>query len=69
MALPSDDMLLVNDGMTALIVVTLIQQRNEERHPGFDPDRMDDKIANCKRRVTLLRKMRDDFENEMSDQL
>lgn len=59
----------VNNGLTALIVNTLHEQRNEEYHPGHDPDRMDDKIAACKSRVTLLRKMRDDFENEMSNPL
>lgn len=69
MAQQSDYALAVNDGLTALIVGTLHTQRMEESNPSIDPDRMDGKIANCKRRATLLRKMRDDFENEMSDQV
>ena len=65
----ADEALLVNDGLTHLIVATLISQRSEERYPCADPDRMDDKIANCKKRVTVLRAVREQFENEMSDSL
>lgn len=65
----SDQSAEVVEGFSKLIAATLVQQRNEERYPCHDADRMDDKIANCKRRVAMLRKMRDDFENEMSDQL
>jgi len=66
---PSDYAEAVNNGLTALIVSTLHTQRMEESFPSSNPDAMDGKIANCKRRVTLLRKMRDEFENEMSDTL
>jgi hypothetical protein len=65
----SENKLLVNDGLTALIVETLIIQRGEEYYPGSDPDRMDDKIAACKKRVTLLRKLREEYEDEMSKPL
>lgn len=65
----ADNTLLVNDGLTAAIVTTLIAQRQQEYYPCSDADRMDDKIANCKRRVELLRKMRNDFEDEMSQPL
>ena len=69
MSLPAGPTIDVINGLTEAILVTLTTQRSEERYPSHDADRMDDKIANCKRRAALLRKMRDDFENEMSDQL
>jgi hypothetical protein len=62
----SENKILVNDGLTALIVETLIVQRQEEYYPGSNPDRMDDKITACEKRVVILRKMREEFENEMS---
>ena len=62
----SETKLLVNDGLTALIVETLIAQRQEEYYPQSDPDRMDEKIAACKRRVSILHTLREQYEDEMS---
>lgn len=69
MSITAETKLIVNDGLTALIVETLIIQRQEEYYPGMNPDNMDDKIAACKKRVSLLRKMREEYEDEMSKQL
>lgn len=63
------DVLDISDKLTSLILETLIVQRREECHPSGDPDRMDDKIANCKRRVRFLRDVREQFEDEMSKEL
>jgi len=65
----AENKLLVNDGLTALIVETLISQRSEEYFPCSDPDRMDGKIDACKKRVALLRAMREQYEDEMSKPL
>ena len=65
----AENRLLVNDGLTAIIVETLNVQRSEEYYPGNDPDRMDNKITACKKRAELLREMRNLFEDEMSKPL
>lgn len=38
----------------------------ECRHPGFDPDRMDDRIKDLTARVAMLSRMREEFEAEIS---
>ncbi len=65
----SDTKMLVNNGFTVLIVETLILKRREEYFPGSDPDKMDNRISACHNRVKLLRKMRDEYEDEMSKPL
>jgi len=56
----------VNDGLTALIVEALIIKKREEMHPSLMSDNSDQRIKDAGKRVEILRKLREDFENEMT---
>lgn len=56
----------ITNGISTLITATLQSHENERHFPGFDPDKMDDKIKATGERVKTLRRLREEFENEMA---
>ncbi len=60
------DSVPVIDGLSKLIMYDLENCASEQYHPGGDPDAMDDTIKFHKERASALRKIREDFENQMS---
>lgn len=53
-------------GLTKLICEALCEKSSESWHPGADPDRSDDVIRAAQRRADNLRRLRAEFENEMT---
>lgn len=54
-------------GCLSLLIVNSLQAMEEERHfPGHDPDHMDEKIKRSRERAAILRRLREEFENEMA---
>jgi len=54
------------NGMSELIAQASRALAVERSFPGPDADRMDEKIKGCERRIAVLRKMRNEFEDEMA---
>jgi len=54
------------NGLSALIKTALEQCEMERTNPGFNPDLMDAKIKHYRERSVTLRRLRDEFENEMA---
>lgn len=55
-------------GLSYLIRESLTVMEGERTSPGYCPDRMDDKIKFYRERAAKLRKLREEFENVMSEQ-
>lgn len=56
----------VVDGLSILIMRHLNAQAHQEYCPDANPDSMDHKIADARKRVAALRRIREDFENVIS---
>lgn len=52
--------------LSGLIVASLRVVEVECRNPSYDADRSDDKIKAHKERAATLRRIREEFENEMT---
>jgi hypothetical protein len=54
------------NGLSVLIRSSLTALEGESVNPGPNPDRMDATIALHRERVATLRRLREEFENEMA---
>lgn len=57
---------IIQSGLSYLITKTLASHESERHYPCADPDKMDDKIKATGERVKTLRRLREEFENEMA---
>jgi len=65
MAIEQETETVVN-AMSRLITSTLRAYENESRSPGFDADRMDERLKGTKEIAEKLNAMRDEFERLMA---
>lgn len=56
----------VIDGLSRLIMDAAEARQSERYHPRQNPDEMDAEIKHQSERVTALRKLREQFEDEMA---
>jgi hypothetical protein len=61
-----DTRTIIVNGLSVLIRSSLASLEGESTAPGPDPDRMDATIKLHRERVATLRRLREEFENEMA---